>query len=62
MAERMAQAIEKMEARQEAMNAQSAAFIEQIRQLVASSQSETNTKLQATLETIITQVSVCWPP
>lgn len=57
MAERMAQAIEKMEARQEAMNAQSAAFIEQIRQLVASSQSETNTKLQATLETIGTQVA-----
>ncbi|MPT53952.1 anti-phage ZorAB system protein ZorA [Delftia sp.] len=57
MAERMAQAIEKMEARQEAMNAQSAAFIEQIRQLVASSQSETNTKLQATLETIGNQVS-----
>lgn len=57
MAERMAQAIEKMEARQEAMNAQSAAFIEQIRQLVASSQSETNTKLQATLDTIGTQVS-----
>lgn len=56
MAERMAQAIEKMEARQEAMNAQSAAFIEQIRQLVASSQSETNTKLQATLETIGAQV------
>lgn len=57
MAERMAQAIEKMEVRQEAMNAQSAAFIEQIRQLVASSQSETNTKLQATLETIGTQVA-----
>jgi hypothetical protein len=57
MAERMAQAIEKMEVRQEAMNAQSAAFIEQIQQLVASSQSETNTKLQSTLETIGTQVS-----
>jgi hypothetical protein len=57
MAERMAQAIEKMEARQEAMNAQSTAFVEQIRQLVASSQSETNTKLQATLETIGTQVA-----
>lgn len=57
MAERMAQAIEKMEARQEAMNAQSAAFIEQIRQLVASSQSETNTKLQTTLESIGTQVA-----
>jgi len=57
MAERMAQAIEKLEARQEAMNAQSAAFIEKIRQLVASSQSETNTKLQDTLETIGAQVS-----
>jgi ABC-type transporter Mla subunit MlaD len=57
MAERMATAIEKMESRQEAMNAQSTAFVEQIRQLVATSQSETNTKLQATLETIGTQVS-----
>lgn len=57
MAERMAQAIEKMEVRQDAMNAQSAAFVEQIRQLVASSQSETNQKLQATLETIGTQVA-----
>ena len=57
MAERMAQAVEKMEARQEAMNVQSAAFIEQIRQLVSSSQSETNQKLQATLESISTQVS-----
>ena len=57
MAERMAQAVEKMEARQDGMNNQSGAFIEQIRQLVANSQSETNQKLQATLETIGTQVS-----
>lgn len=57
MAERMAQAIEKMEARQDAMNAQSAAFVEQIRQLVSSSQTETNQKLQATLETIGTEVA-----
>ena len=57
MAERMAEAIEKMEARQDAMNSQSAAFIEQVRQLVASSQSETNQKLQATLATIGTQVA-----
>jgi hypothetical protein len=57
MAERMAQAIEKMEGRQEAMNSQSAAFIDQIRLLVASSQSETNQKLQITLETIGTQVA-----
>lgn len=52
MAEQMADTIAKMEARQEAMNAQSAAFIEQIRELVASSQSETNLKLQSTLETL----------
>ena len=57
MAERMAQAIEKMEARQEAMNSQSTTFVEQIRHLVASSQSETNVKLQATLESIGTQVT-----
>lgn len=57
MAERMAQAIEKMEARQEAINAQSTAFVEQIRQLVGSSQAETSSKLQATLETIGTQVA-----
>jgi len=57
MAQRMAEAIEKMESRQEAMNAQSAAFIEQIRQLVATSQSETSQKLQTTLETLGTQVS-----
>lgn len=56
MAERMAQAIEKMEVRQEAINAQSQAFVEQIRQLVASSQSETSLKLQTTLETIGAEV------
>jgi len=57
MADRMAQAIEKMEARQEVMNAQSASFVEQIRQLVASSQSETSQKLQSTLEALGTQVA-----
>ena len=57
MAERMAQAIERMESRQEAMNAQSQAFVEQIRNLVATSQTETSAKLQATLETLGTQVS-----
>ena len=56
MAERMAQAIEKMEVRQEAINSQSQAFVQQIRELVASSQSETNLKIQATLENIGTQV------
>ena len=49
MAARMAQAIEKMEARQESINAQTAAFVGQIRQLVESSQSATQDKLQETL-------------
>lgn len=44
-------------AREQAMNAQSAAFIEQMRQLVTTSQSETTQKLQDTLETICTQVT-----
>ncbi|VVO01487.1 anti-phage ZorAB system protein ZorA [Pseudomonas fluorescens] len=57
MADRMAQAIEKMEVRQDAMNEQSAEFVEQIRQLVSTSQSETSQKLQTTLETIGTQVA-----
>jgi hypothetical protein len=57
MAERMARAIENMEARQEEMNAQSGVFVEEIRRLLAVSQSETNAKLQSTLESIGTQVS-----
>jgi hypothetical protein len=56
MAERMAQAIEKMEARQESINTESHAFVQQIQELVASSQSETNKKLQVTLENISVQV------
>jgi hypothetical protein len=56
MAQRMAEAIEKMESRQQAINEQSSAFVEQIRQLIATSQSETNQKLQMTLETIGTQM------
>lgn len=56
MAERMADAIEKMEARQEAMNSQSSAFVEQIRALVASSQTETSDALQGTLQNIGEQV------
>lgn len=56
MAERMADAIEKMEARQEAMNSQSSAFVEQIRALVASSQTETSNALQETLQDIGVQV------
>lgn len=56
MAERMADAIQKMEARQEAMNNQSSAFVEQIRGLVANSQSETSNALQETLQNIGEQV------
>jgi MotA/TolQ/ExbB proton channel family len=57
MADRMAQAMERMETRQESINAQSQAFVEQIKSLVASSQSETNAKLQSTLENIGTEVA-----
>lgn len=56
MAERMAEAIEKMEARQESINATSTDFIDQIRQLVSTSQTETSNKLQSTLETMGSQV------
>lgn len=56
MAERMADAIEKMEARQEAMNSQSSAFIEQIRTVVASSQTETSDAIRGTLQSIGDQV------
>lgn len=58
MAERMADAIEKMEARQEAMNSQSSAFVEQIRALVANSQTETSSALQETLQKVGEQVGV----
>lgn len=56
MAERMAEAIEKMEARQESINATSGDFIEQMRLLVSNSQTETSAKLQSTLETMGSQV------
>lgn len=57
MAQRMAEAVEKIEARQEAINAQTSAFVDQIRQLVAHSQSETSEKLQSTLESIGSHVA-----
>lgn len=56
MAERMAEAIEKMEARQESINATSTDFIDQLRQLVSTSQTETSNKLQSTLDTMGSQV------
>lgn len=56
MAERMAEAIEKMEARQESINAASAGFVDQISKLVSTSQTETSNKMQSTLETMGSQV------
>lgn len=52
MAAQMAASIKAMEERQGNMNAESQAFVEQIRELVESSQAETQQKLQATLESI----------
>jgi hypothetical protein len=52
MAGKMADAIRAMEERQAGMNAQMQAFVEQIRDLVSQSQSETQQKLQATLGSV----------
>jgi hypothetical protein len=49
MARRMAEAIEKMELRQSAINETNKEFISQIKALVSTSQSETNSKLQEVL-------------
>jgi hypothetical protein len=52
MSERLADAIGAMDSRQQLMNDRMAEFVEQIRNLVSESQSETNQKLQATLTDI----------
>lgn len=52
MARRMADAIEKMEQRQDSINERTREFVDQIRTLVATSQTETSTKVQSTLATI----------
>ncbi len=57
MAAQMAAAMKAMEERQGSMNAESHAFVEQIRKLVESSQAETQQKLQATLESIGQQMT-----
>src|SRR5207249_9933321 len=49
MAERMADAVEKMERRQESINSQTTSFVEQLRQLVSASHTETNQKMQEAL-------------
>ncbi len=57
MAAQMAASIKAMEERQGSMNAESQAFVEQLRKLVESSQAETQQKLQATLESIGQQMT-----
>lgn len=52
MARRMAEAVEKMELRQESINQRTQEFVEQIKTLVSSTQTETNTQLQNTLSTL----------
>jgi hypothetical protein len=52
MAKRMAEAIEKMAQRQDSINERTREFVEQIKALVDSSQTETSAKVQATLQTL----------
>lgn len=57
MASQMAASMRAMEERQASINTQTQEFVEQIRQLVQSSQAETQQKLQATLESIGQQMT-----
>lgn len=57
MALQMTAAVKAMEERQTAINAQTQAFVEQIRMLVENSQAETQEKLQSTLESIGQQMT-----
>lgn len=57
MAAQMASSIKAMEERQSSINTQTQEFVEQIRQLVQSSQAETQQKLQLTLESIGQQMT-----
>jgi hypothetical protein len=52
MARRMAEAIEKMEQRQDSINERTREFVDQIKALVASSQTETSAKVQSTLQSL----------
>jgi len=52
MGEKLGKALDGMEARQQAMNAQMAAFVEQIRTLVGESQTESSRKLQEALASV----------
>lgn len=57
MAARMATAVESMENRQASINSQTAAFVEQLRELVAASQSETSKKMQDALASLSQHVA-----
>ena len=57
MAAQMAPSIRAMEERQASINTQTEEFVDQIRQLVQSSQAETQQKLQATLDSIGQQMT-----
>ena len=57
MGEKLGKALDGMEARQQAMNAQMAAFVDQIRVLVGESQSESSRKLQEVLTSVGDQVA-----
>jgi len=52
MAKRMAEAIEKMEQRQDSINERTREFVDQIKALVDSSQTETGAKVQSTLQAL----------
>ena len=57
MGDKLAKALDAMDARQAAMNAQMGSFVEQIRSLVSQSQSETNVKLREALAAVGGQVT-----
>lgn len=57
MGEKLGKALDGMEVRQQAMNAQMAAFVDQIRGLVDESQSESSRKLQEVLTSVGDQVA-----
>lgn len=57
MGERLTQALDAMEVRQQAMNDQMGGFVEQIRNLVSESQTESSKKLHDTLSQVGTQVA-----
>lgn len=57
MGDKLAKALDAMDARQSAMNSRMGEFVEQIRNLVSQSQSETSQKLQDALSAVGTQVA-----